>query len=368
MVFAAMKRVSIYLKAGEKAATSYYRFYQFFDKIDAQFEYHLMIPDSKWNFFFPIAKQPKWKQVYIFIFIYFRVLRNLLTDLLSKPDFVVVSRCIINKVLPWSYMFLLKLIKRNGSKIIWDFDDNIIGSEMKRKNFDWFSDIADIIIVGSPFLKEMVCKQDRNKVLLLPTTDGDMHHLVTDEIKKERVKTYGEVVKFIWVGTFSTLHYVELIVDAFEKAALALKERRKELLLVVVCDKELHYTPKSFTLLNIKWEKQVAIEQMLHAHIGIMPLEDNENNRGKCGFKLIQYLSVGLPLIGSTVGVNKMIINKSLGVGITELEIDEWAEAIIRMADDLFLWQSLSQNAYQIWETHYSFESNLNKWKDIIKS
>ena len=320
------------------------------------------------EFFFPIANQPKWKQVYIFFFIFFRVLGNLLTDVMKKPDSVVVSRCIINKVLPWSYKYLLKQIKRKGARIIWDFDDNIIGSEMTRKNFDWFSSISDIIVVGSPVLKEMICENDREKVIMLPTTDGDMHHLLTKEIEEERRKCFEKVLKVIWVGTFSTLEYVESATDAFENAGMAMSRYGKELQLTVVCDKELKYTPKNFKLINIKWEKQTAITQMLHSHVGIMPLIDNENNRGKCGFKLIQYISVGLPVIGSTVGMNQIIINDNIGVGVEELKIDEWTMAINKMAGELALWQVLSRNAFFEWGTRYSYESNLNKWKEIIKS
>lgn len=360
------KRISVYLKAGDRAATSYYRFYQYFRKVDADIKYHLMIPDSKWNSFFPIAQQPKWKQVYIFFLIYFRVLGNLLTDIVKNPDCVVVSRCIINKVLPWSYKFLLKQIKRKGARIIWDFDDNIIGREMTRKNFDWFSYVADIIIVGSPVLKEMVCEGDRDKVIMLPTTDGDMHHLLTEDIKEERWKSFEKTLKVIWVGTFSSLEYVERVTESFENAGRTLTSLGKKLQLTVVCDKELLYTPKNFKLINIKWDKQTAITQMLHSHVGIMPLEDDESTRGKCGFKLIQYLSIGLPVIGSTVGMNSQIINDCVGVGVTELDIREWEEAIVRFVESPATWKKYSNNAYKEWECHYDYKNIFESWKSII--
>lgn len=362
------RRISVYLKAGERAATSYYRFYQFFYQLDAEIYYNLMIPDSKWNVFFPIAQQPIWKKVYIFLLIYFRVLGNLLLDAVRKPDCVVISRCIINRFLPWSFRFLLKKIKGRGCKIIWDFDDNIIGSEMTRKSFDWFSSVADIIVVGSPLLRNMIRKDDREKVIILPTTDADMHHLLTETIKEERINSFESVIKVIWVGTFSTLNYVERVAESFEMAGSVLAEHGKKLQLTVVCDKELNYISKNFKLFNIKWDKQTAINQMLHSHVGIMPLEDNEITRGKCGFKLIQYFSVGLPVIGSIVGINKMIINDSVGMGVKELNIEEWTNAINKMAGDAANWQILSHNAYNTWETYYSVESNLQEWKNIINS
>lgn len=361
-----LRRVSVYLKAGERAATSYYRFYQYFRQIDAEVRYNLMIPDSKWNVFFPIASQPKWKQVYIFFIIYFRVLWNLIVDVVKKPDIVVISRCIINKVLPYSYRLLLNLQKRRGCKIVWDFDDNIVGAEMTRRNFDRFSFYANLIIVGSPTLKELINKKYQEKVILLPTTDGDMHQRLTDDIKEKRVAEFDTDIRIIWVGTFSTLNYVRDITPAIEKAGMRLKEDQKDLHLIVVCDKELEYCPANFILHNVKWEKQVAINQMLQAHVGIMPLEDNEGTRGKCGFKLIQYLSVGLPVIGSTVGMNQMIINDKVGIGVDEVDTEIWTNAINHIVSDVSKWATLSENAYKEWELKYNVSYNLREWNKII--
>ena len=360
------KRVSVYLKAGERAATSYYRFYQYFRRIDADVKFNLMIPDSKWNAFFPIASQPKWKQVYIFFFIYFRVLWNLAVDVIRRPDVVVISRCIINKVLPYSYRLLLNLQKRRGSKIVWDFDDNIVGAEMTRKNFDWFSSYASLIIVGSPTLIELINKKYQEKVALLPTTDGDMHERLTEEIKEKRTAEFDNVIRIIWVGTFSTLNYVRDIAPAIEKAGKILKENKKELHLIVVCDKTLDCETDNFVLHNVKWDKEVAITQMLQAHVGIMPLEDNEVTRGKCGFKLIQYLSVGLPVIGSTVGMNQTIINDRIGIGVDEVDDESWTNAIISIASDVPKWDRLSKSAYKEWELKYNVSYNLNEWNKII--
>lgn len=360
------KRISVYLKAGERAATSYYRFYQYFRQIDADVKFNLMIPDGRWNAFFPIASQPKWKQVYIFFFIYFRVLWNLAVDVIRKPEVVVISRCIINKVLPYSYKLLFKSLKRRGCNIVWDFDDNIVGAEMTRKNFDWFSSYANLIIVGSPTLKDIINNKFQEKVVLLPTTDGDMHERLTEEIKEKRTAEFDDIIRIIWVGTFSTLNYVRDIAPAIEKAGKRLKENKKELHLIVICDKTLDYETDNFVLHNVKWEKEVAITQMLQSHVGIMPLEDNEGTRGKCGFKLIQYLSVGLPVIGSTVGMNKSIINDKVGIGVDEVNTESWSNAIVSIVSDVTKWATYSANAYKEWELKYNISYNLSEWNKII--
>jgi glycosyltransferase involved in cell wall biosynthesis len=360
------KKISVYLKGGKKAATSYYRFYQFFQQVDADFRYNLMIPDKKWSRFFPISQQPKWKQSFIFLYVYFRVLRNLLADLIRRPEVIVVSRCIINLFFPLSFRFCLRVLKLRGSRIVWDFDDNIIGTEMTRQNFDRFSCLADYIIVGSPFLRELIKQEFRDKVIVMPTTDGDMYHLLTQEIQSERLNSFETTARFVWVGTFSTLHYVDEILPAFEIAGKKLRAQGRELQLVVLCDKELSYCPDSFNLISLAWEKQAAIDNMLCAHVGIMPLNDNDSTRGKCGFKLIQYLSVGLPILGSTVGINKDIIHEKWGIGLDELKIDSWASAIERIVKDVSKWSVASKNAYEAWNSYYSYEANLRQWEEVL--
>ena len=361
------KHISVYLKAGKRAATSYYRFYQFFDKIDEDFQYHLMIPDIRWSLFMPISKQHKVKQVIIFIYIYFRVLKGLLQDYINRPSTIIISRCLINRVFPCSYKILLKCIRERGTKIIWDFDDNVIVMrEITREGFNWLSNNVDKIVVGSPFLKEYVSKYNHCKVVYMPTTDGDIHSKFTHDIQNQRINEINTLVRIVWVGTFTGIQHVLRITAAFEKLGESLKQQDKELFVTIVCDYPLEYEAHSFTLCNIKWEREIAIQEILKSHIGIMPLEDNENTRGKCGFKLIQYLSAALPVVGSAVGMNKLIINDSCGFALESLDINQWYDAMMSIIKDTNSWQGYSLGAEKEWIRKYSYDSNLKKWRDII--
>ncbi|MGB7408401.1 MAG: glycosyltransferase, partial [Pontixanthobacter sp.] len=58
----------------------------------------------------------------------------------------------------------------------------------------------------------------------------------------------------------------------------------------------------------IPWTEDSEAAQILQMDIGIMPLTDTPWSRGKCGYKLIQYMACGLPVIASPVGVNSEIV------------------------------------------------------------
>ena len=67
--------------------------------------------------------------------------------------------------------------------------------------------------------------------------------------------------------------------------------------------------------------------------IGIMPLTDSPFARGKCGYKLIQYMACGLPVVASPVGVNAEIVEHGVN-GFLASSSAEWREAIVRLAGD----------------------------------
>lgn len=362
-----VKQISVYLKAGRNAATPYYRFYQFFDGIEAEFHYHLMIPDNRWNLFFPISIQPLWKKIVIFLYIYIRVLKSLFVDVICKPDFIVISRCLINKLLPYSYKLFLLFAKKRGINIIYDFDDQVLAlGEISFSGFQFLTRIADIIVVGSPLLKDIVDEHNKEKTLFLPTTDGDIHNLLTNEINKDRLSRFNREIRVVWVGTFTGLENISVIIEAFEKIGTFLLSKDKRLVFTVVCDQPLDYIPKFFCLNNVKWSHEKAIEMILKAHVGVMPLKDNEFTRGKCSFKLIQYLSAGLPILGTRVGMNKIVLTENVGIGLDNNNVDEWAEALLKLIRDVNTWQTYSKKASVEWNEKYSFTSNFMSWKNIL--
>ena len=81
------------------------------------------------------------------------------------------------------------------------------------------------------------------------------------------------------------------------------------------------------------WSEDSEIALIQGMDIGIMPLPDTPWARGKCGYKLIQYMACGLPVIASPVGVNRQIVEHGINGFLAETEAD-WANALATLLAD----------------------------------
>lgn len=359
-----MKIISIYTKTGARAATSYYRVYQYLKGVDAVIKKRKMLSDGLYKRLMPISRQPIHIKIFTFLIIYIRVLSQLARDSICPPACLIISRRLINRIMPLLYKFLLKRIKQSGTKIIWDFDDEIIESkEVSRKTFDFLSEIADVIIVASPYNKAMVGVENSHKVQILPTTDGDMFKYFNYDVVEKRALVLDKQVRIIWLGTSVSLKYVLKICDKFEILA---KKLEQSVVLTIVSDKSLNYIPLNFKLRNIQWSRDVALQEALNSHLGIMPLDVNSFTKGKGGFKLIQYLSVGLPVVATGVGINNDIVSSDVGKLVDNLESMDWCNAIYDIIKNKNLWINYSKNAFYKWSENYNYSKNLKIWNSLL--
>jgi glycosyltransferase involved in cell wall biosynthesis len=107
----------------------------------------------------------------------------------------------------------------------------------------------------------------------------------------------------------------------------------------------------------VRWNKETEIEDLLSFNVGIMPLPDDVWTKGKCGFKALQYLSLGIPAVVSDVGVNSRIVEDNVNGCICRTP-DDWYNALSRLMTEKDFLQFLSSNARQKVVREYSVRSN----------
>ncbi|MFM7855762.1 MAG: glycosyltransferase, partial [Flammeovirgaceae bacterium] len=214
---------------------------------------------------------------------------------------------------------------------------------------------SDKVSCGNPFLCDFA-KQHNASVLLNPTTidTQTVHYPSLGAVSKNNRLTIG------WTGTHSTLKYLKVL----EQVLIRLQLKYTDNIDVVVIADRPPQMNIDYTF--IKWSKDTEITDLLKFDIGIMPLEDDEWAKGKCGFKALQYMALKIPTIASAVGVNTTII-KNNDNGLLCSTEQEWEQALVSLIEDAALRQRLGERGRETVEAHYSTSSNQDNFLSLFE-
>jgi glycosyltransferase involved in cell wall biosynthesis len=102
----------------------------------------------------------------------------------------------------------------------------------------------------------------------------------------------------------------------------------------------------------VQWSAETEVDLLRSFTVGLMPLEDTPWNRGKCGFKLLQYMAVGAPAVASPVGVNADIL--AAGGGLAAGDDAAWQESLGRLLADAALRRRLAKAGRALVDSRYS--------------
>jgi glycosyltransferase involved in cell wall biosynthesis len=124
-----------------------------------------------------------------------------------------------------------------------------------------------------------------------------------------------------WIGSPENLIYLEMIRPALARLTI----RHPTLRMRVICS--------SFPVwpeINVEcvaWSSATEAKSLAEAHIGVMPLTDDAWSRGKCAFKLLQYMAAALPCVASPVGANTEAVIDGVN-GFHARSAEEWERSL----------------------------------------
>lgn len=249
--------------------------------------------------------------------------------------------------------FFEKQFAKKG-KVIFDFDDSIWLQNVSKanrslaflKNPDKTKSIikiSDMIFAGNDYLADYA-RQFNNNVKVIPTTIDTVN--LHNQIKSHESK---RVVTIGWTGTHSTLKYLE----AIEEQLYSLSQT-KSVNFLVISDK-----PPAFKRIKAefrKWNLKTEITDLLAMDIGIMPLQQNAWSKGKCGFKILQYLSLGIPAVASPIGVNEKIIQHGKN-GFLVNQPSDWLLYLSELIDNTLTRKRMGEEGRETIELNYSVKA-----------
>jgi glycosyltransferase involved in cell wall biosynthesis len=116
---------------------------------------------------------------------------------------------------------------------------------------------------------------------------------------------------------------------------------------------------------EIAWSEASEVELINSFDVGVMPLPDDDWARGKCAFKLIQYMACGVPVIGSAVGANIDVVDSSCG--FLAKSNDQWLSAFRQIRDDPSAAKVRGEAAREHVVANYSLRRNLPVLVELIR-
>jgi glycosyltransferase involved in cell wall biosynthesis len=179
--------------------------------------------------------------------------------------------------------------------------------------------LATLVIAGNQYLANWYSRYARD-IRIIPTA-VDTHRFRPRT--KNELKEPGNFI-IGWTGSASNLVYLH----AIESPLRHFLENYEDTEICVVANK-----PPSFKTIPghrvrfIAWSPEIESEAVRGMDVGLMPLPDNPWTRGKCSFKMLQYMATGIPAIASPVGMNADILAMD-SLGLPASTDDDWYEAL----------------------------------------
>lgn len=241
--------------------------------------------------------------------------------------------------------------------IIFDFDDAIYlgpgGSADRRRRhaFERVVSVADRLIAGNRFLVD-VAKQPQKTTLIPSVVDTDVYIPGTG-------KRSSDELIIGWMGTASNLPSLRVALPSLIKAIERLPRARLRIVSNAVVPEYVGH-PK---VEQWRWNEAGELRALQSFDIGLMPLEDIELTRGKCGFKMIQYMAVGVPVLASAVGANIDIFARS-GAGALVAPGGDWGEELLRLIPSGLEAMGRSGRAHAV--EHFSVKSVVERYVTLF--
>lgn len=249
--------------------------------------------------------------------------------------------------------------------LVYDFDDAIFLSNTSDANsmvsvLKYPSKVgsiiarSDAVIAGNSYLAEYAGRYNRS-VDVIPTC-VDTSEFVPSAARAERpCPVVG------WIGTPTTAPYLANLGPVLDRVTA----RAPFVLRVAGAGREMRLPGVNVS--SLPWSLEKEVELFNTCDIGVYPLTDDAWGRGKCGFKAIQFMACGVPVVASPVGVNREIVQDGVN-GFLASNETEWTDKLTRLICDPRLRRQLGDAGRRTIEERYSLRVNAPKMERVLRN
>jgi len=263
---------------------------------------------------------------------------------------------------------LNKLVRMMGKKTIFDIDDAPGGVNLKTEveiQAIKMMENCSAVIVGSHKLLDFANKFSRFTHLVPSSINLDYY-------KPKKEKEAKDYITLGWIGNgINYKNDLLMLIKPLEKIG----EKHKVKLIIVgsLEQKEIHENfgkikkVKAKIIDSIDWANPPMVPITISEFdIGLYPLIDNVYNQYKCGFKALEYMAMGVPVLASPVGENKFLVENSTDGFLVSKE-EEWTEKISYLIENEEKRRKMGGEARKKIEEKYSTKICADKLINIFK-
>lgn len=290
--------------------------------------------------------------------LYYRRLETLLSA--YNYDLIWIEK----EIFPYLPAFAERLLRFFGKAYVVDYDDAIFHNYDLSKNvlfrkilghkIDSVMKNSNWVIAGNHYLADRAIVAKAPLVTIIPTVVDHTRYTAKEKITSKRL-VIG------WIGSPSTQKYVVDIHKALSRACLAYNAR----VMLVGATPQVVLELPGIDIEVVPWTESSEADLIRLMDIGIMPLPDGPWEKGKCGYKLIQYMASSVPVIASPVGVNLTIVQNSKS-GLLASTPAEWEKALLQLLGLPEQRKSMGSAGRFAVENNYSIQAQAPKLKKIF--
>lgn len=277
---------------------------------------------------------------------------------IAQYDIVFIHR----ESYPIGGIFFERILSLLKKPIIYDFDDAIFLSASSYQNifikrFKRPNKVVKIIklskhvIAGNYYLADFSSRYNHSVSIIPTSINTDKYYPYNRES--------GNKVVIGWIGSVTTVDFLSMV----KESIIRLSRQLNYIKFKIVGGS---FSIDGLSNIHSKaWSLNEEVEDLKTFDIGIMPMPDNEWTKGKCGFKAILYMSMGIPCICSPVGINKEIINDGVN-GFLADSTEEWINKFLLLIKNPELRLKIGVAGRKTVEERYSIKANVPKFLEVI--
>jgi len=266
----------------------------------------------------------------------------------ERPDAIWLEK----ELLPWLPAGIEQLLLPSGVPMVSDYDDavfhrynlhplRVVRGLLGRK-IDRVMARSALVLAGNPYLAGHARTVGAREVEIVPTV-VDVHAYDTAPICDGKGS-----LRVGWIGTPGTWKQYML---PMRSMLTDLAARNGAVLRTVGAGNQ----AEGQGIESLSWSEESESRMIQGMDIGLMPLDDTPWSRGKCGYKIIQYMACGLPVVASPVGVNAEIVEHGV-TGFLATSETEWREALTTLLRDRELRRRMGAAGRRKIEAQYSLQ------------